>query len=241
MFQTFYLYKFSTFILLFLFIVNNLNAAEKTFICATTHYPPYTIYDNKDDTFSGLDMLIINPLFKQLNVDIEVVNLPWARLKQEIKKNTYDCYFSLAKYSNREEFLEYSNLPTHITTIAIFHSDDISSVDFSNKNIGVHRGITVPNDILPLYGLHEANFKKLQSNEILFQMLYRKRVDAVMTNKIVGEHILKTQYEGFFVNALELKTYKIPVYLAFKKGVVDIDKVNNTLFKILNPVELITK
>jgi len=62
-----------------------------------------------------------------------------------------------------------------------------------------------------------------------------------MTNKIVGEHILKTQYEGFFVNALELKTYKIPVYLAFKKGVVDIDKVNNTLFKILNPVELITK
>lgn len=228
-------YKFFLFILLILLISTHSFAAEKTLTCATTHYPPYTIFDKSNNTFTGLDMAIIDPVFKQLNLDIKIVNLPWIRLKQEIKKNTFDCYFSLAKINDRELFLEYSNIPTHITTISIFHSKKLKNNDFSNKQVGIHRGINFHLDILAHYNLQHADFHRLPSNEILFKMLQRKRIDAVVTNKVVGEYILKNQYADFDVGVLEINEYRLPVYLAFKKGVIDINSVNKALFNIINP------
>ena len=33
-----------------------LAAPSKTLRCVTTHYPPFTIFDEKSDTFTGLDI-----------------------------------------------------------------------------------------------------------------------------------------------------------------------------------------
>ena len=66
-------------------------------------------------------------------------------------------------------------------------------------------------------------------------MLHRKRVDAVVTSKAVGEYILKNQYKAFDIGVLDINEYRLPVYLAFKKGVLDINLVNKTLLAILNP------
>jgi len=233
MFKPNALYKFRLIILFSLLFSNN-SFAGKTLICATTHYPPYTIFDESNNTFTGLDMAIINPVFKQLQLEVKIVNIPWARLKKEIDKNTYDCYFSLAKLQNREQFLEYSNIPTHITRISIFHPKNKQNIDFSNKKVGIHRGINFHQDILSFYGLQHSVFHKLPSNEILFQMLHHQRVDAVVTSKAVGEYILKNQYADFAVDILDIAEYKLAVYLAFKKGVVDISTVNKALFKIIN-------
>tara|TARA_R110000787_G_scaffold14277_9_gene44145 strand:+ start:1699 stop:2427 length:729 start_codon:yes stop_codon:yes gene_type:complete len=234
MFKQHISYKLTLIILFHLFLSNR-SFAAKTLVCATSHYPPYTIFDQANNTFTGLDMAIIVPLFKQLNYDVKIVNLPWARLKKEIKNNHYDCYFSLAKFKYREELLEYLNIPTHTTKIAIFHQKSLKDINFKNKTVGVHRGINFHRDILALYGLQHADFHRLPSNETLFQMLHRKRVDAVVTSKAVGEYILKNQYKAFDIGVLDINEYRLPVYLAFKKGVLDINLVNKTLLAILNP------
>lgn len=221
----------------FIFIPTQAIAALNKITCATTHYPPYTIFNKSSQTFTGLDMAIITPLFIQLNYDVKIINLPWARLKKEIVKNTYDCYFSLAKFKYREETLEYSSIPTHVTRVSIFHPKKEKNISFKNKNVGIHRGINFHNDILSFYDLRDAKFHRLPSNKALFQMLYRRRIEAVVTSKLVGEYILANQYANFSVDVLDIEEYKLPVYIAFKKGVVNISQVNEALTKILNETE----
>ena len=223
--------KFILAAIIFILMTKSAFSAQKL-TCATTHYPPYTIFDESTQTFSGLDVDIIAPLFEQLDIDVKIVNLPWARLKQEIKSFRYDCYFSLGKFEDRESFLEYSNSPTHITSIAIFYPKNLEKIDFSIKTVGVHRGINIHKDIPSSYGLQSSTFHKLPSNEVLFKMLQSGRVDAIVTSEVVGEYFSKNIFPDFSVEKLTIDEYELPVYLAFKKGVVDINKVNHALFKI---------
>ncbi|WP_170246324.1 substrate-binding periplasmic protein [Colwellia hornerae] len=225
------LYKLSLTIFFVLFITKPSFSAQKL-TCATTHYPPYTVFNESTKTFSGSDIDIITPLFEQLKIDVKIINLPWARLKKEIKKNRYDCYFSVGKFEYREKFLEYSNLPTHITTIAIFYPKHGSAIDFKNKTVGVHRGINIHKNIPASYGLESAIFHQLPSNEVLFDMLQNGRIDAIVTSKVVGEYIYKNMEANFDLAVLDIEKYKLPVYLAFKKDVIDISKVNNVLLKM---------
>tara|TARA_R110001583_G_C5603435_1_gene404686 strand:+ start:427 stop:1143 length:717 start_codon:yes stop_codon:yes gene_type:complete len=235
MFKIINLYKLILILLLSFFITKTCFSGQKL-TCATTNYPPYTIFDESTKTFSGLDIDIIAPLFKQLKIDVEIVNLPWIRLKKEIKKGSYDCYFSLGRFEDREEFLDYSNLPTHITTIAIFYPKHQKKIDFSNKIVGVHRGINIHENIPFSYGLKSSTIYKLPSNDVLFKMLKNGRVDAVITSKLVGEYISNRLDTNLSVEVVDIEEYKLPVYLAFKKDVIDINNINKVLLKIKNSI-----
>lgn len=219
------------FLLFSLMASSNAKAAKKL-TCATTHYPPYTIFDESKNEFIGSDITLLQLLFKNIDLDVEVVNLPWARLKKEIKKNHYDCYFSLGKLPNREVFLDYTDTPTHITKIAIFSARDNKKLDLTNKIVGVHRGINFHLDIAHLHQLENASFKKLPSNDVLFKMLINERLDAVITSKVVDEHILINQHPDFMANITNITRYQLPTYIAFKKDTIDISVVNKALLKI---------
>ncbi|MDG1750629.1 MAG: transporter substrate-binding domain-containing protein [Thalassotalea sp.] len=236
MYIRFYISKFFYSAFLLFFIANNA-FAQQSMICATTHYPPYTIFDESTSSFTGLDMDIINPLFEQLNLKLKVINLPWARLKREIKNNKYDCYFSLGKFQDREVFLDYPTTPTHITKIALFYPAQQGHIDFENKVIGVHRGINNYKDISSSYGLDLSTIHKLPTNEVLFQMLHSNRINAVVTSKVVGEFILKTHYPAFDVNTVEVKEYRLPVYVAFKKGIIEMKLVNEALHNLKTNIQ----
>ena len=107
--------------LLFSLLISSSVKAAKKLTCATTHYPPYTVFDESKREFVGSDMTLLQMLFKSLDLDVEVVNLPWARLKQEIEESRYDCYFSLGKFPNREVYLDYTSTPIHMTKIGVLY------------------------------------------------------------------------------------------------------------------------
>lgn len=226
--------KFFLMILSIVMTVLSSNAyAKKSLNCATTHYPPYTIYNSENRSFSGLDMKVINALSTDLGIKFKVDNLPWARLKNEISKGRYDCYFSLGKFLNREKHLDYTSTPMHVTKVAIFHkgSKPIEQINFKNKEIGVHRGINLHKEIRLPSNFNEANIRKINSNESLFHMFELNRLEAVITSYEVGKHLLsngsyKTQYSVFIVEG-----YELPVYLAFTKGRVELEKINVALEK----------
>ncbi|GHE90684.1 hypothetical protein GCM10011501_20110 [Thalassotalea profundi] len=179
-------------------------------------------------------MAIINPLFENLNLTIKVKNLPWARLKEEIKHNKFDCYFSLAKFSDRELHLTYTEIPIHITQLAIFYTkpNETNKMNFSDHIIGIQNGIDIDKDIPEKYGISEAKIHRTGSNENLFKMLSLNRVNAVITNKVVGENILKNNYSALAVKQLVIEEYQLPVYLAFHKNTLDVNKVNLALSKL---------
>ena len=84
-----------------------LAAPSKTLRCVTTHYPPFTIFDEKSDTFTGLDIEYLTFIERNLNLKIDVIHLPWARVKKEMALGYYDCYFSLANTEERAKYLDF--------------------------------------------------------------------------------------------------------------------------------------
>ena len=224
--------KLFALLVLFSLMVNSNVKAAQQLTCATTHYPPYTTFDKATNTFIGSDITLLQMLFERINLEVKIVNLPWARLKKEIKKNSYDCYFSLGKFPHREKYLDYTSTPTHITRIAVFTPKNNKKLDLSKKVVGVHRGINFHLDITDLHQLENATFKKLPSNDILFKMLSHQRLDAVITSKVVGEYVLKLHHPEFVANITDITNYQLPTYIAFKKQTIDISMVNNALLEI---------
>lgn len=224
--------KLSALFLLFSLLISSSAEAAKKLTCATTHYPPYTVFDESKNEFVGSDMALLQMLFKSLDLDVEVVNLPWARLKQEIEESRYDCYFSLGKFPNREVYLDYTSTPIHMTKIGVFTPKNSKRLDLTKKVVGVHRGINFHLDITNLHQLENATFKKLPSNDVLFKMLIHERLDAVITSKVVGEYVLKNYYPNFMVDVTSISHYQLPTYIAFKKGTTDISVINKPLLKI---------
>ena len=63
-------------------------------------------------------------------------------------------------------------------------------------------------------------------------MLVAERVDVAITSQIVGEYLLQNQHPNFKVDVHVIKNYELPVYIAFRKGTINISKVNKELNKI---------
>jgi ABC-type amino acid transport substrate-binding protein len=137
-------------------------------------------------------------------------------------------------------------VPTHVTKIAIFYrkSEGLPETNFSQKVVGIHRGIILYRDILQKFGIHESTLHKLPSNDVLFEMLALQRFDVVVTSKDEGEYILRKHHSKIEIQIqiqiqiqiekLVIDDYQLPVYLAFRKGVVDIKRVNEALLKVTN-------
>jgi len=126
-----------------------LAAPNKTLRCATTHYPPFTIYDEQTNTFSGLDIEYLRFIERNLNLNIDVVHLPWARIKKEMTLGYYDCYFSLANNKERSQYLDFTSEPLHITQFGLFGKtkEQLNTTDLSAARIAMLRGDALPNII----------------------------------------------------------------------------------------------
>ena len=89
-------------------------------------------------------MVYLNQLANRLNWKLTVLNFPWGRVKKEIEKNQFDCFFSLAYHKDRAKYLTYTEFPLHITQYGVFfqkHNSQIHQKNLANKIVGVLRGI----------------------------------------------------------------------------------------------------
>jgi len=217
-------------LLIFALVASSLAVAEsgKTLRCVTTHYPPYTIFDEQKNTFTGSDIDLINYLKQSLGLNIKVIHLPWARVKKEMILNYYDCYFSLATNTLREKHLEFTQHPTHVTKFGLFALDknSLNNEDFSHTRVAMLRGVALPNEIADKYKILPKNIIHSLSTSDSFKLLEKKRVDYVITNYQAGLWFAKNN-TGIY--ARQFDESSLPVYIAFKPGVVDINIINEQI------------
>jgi polar amino acid transport system substrate-binding protein len=204
--------------------------------CLTTHYPPFAVFQGKKKGFTGLDVAILERLAQRLNWQIEILNFPWGRVKIEIEKNNFNCFFSLAYTPERGKFLEYTQRPMHVTQYGVFFlagNEALSQQNFTGKNIGLLRSMPLPQPLLAIDQVRNANFVYLDSNETLLEILLTGRIDASITNFAVGNYLRDTLNLQQQVRSVVLSDYELPVYLAFRQGTQDIVKVNSALQGII--------
>lgn len=196
-----------------------LAAPNKTLRCATTHYPPFTIYDDETHTFTGIDIDYLAFIERNLNLNIEVVHLPWARIKKEMTLGYYDCYFALANNTERAQYLEFITEPLHTTQFGLFSTEKANlNNDLSNSRIAMLRGVKLPSVLAKEYNIKQSNFMHSLSTKATFDLLDKQRVDYAITNYQAGLWYSKG-YKNIY--AKQLEGYALPVYIAFKHGVVD--------------------
>jgi polar amino acid transport system substrate-binding protein len=204
--------------------------------CLTTHYPPFAVYQGKKKGFTGFDVVILERLAQRLNWQVEILNFPWGRVKIEIEKSNFNCFFSLSYTPQRAKFLAYTQLPMHVTQYGVFFlagNEALSQQNFAGKNIGLIRSMPLPEPLLSHDQLRDANFVYLDSNETLLEILLTGRIDASITNFAVGNFLrdkLNLQDE---VRSVVLSDYELPVYLAFRHGTQDMQQVNSALQSVI--------
>lgn len=157
-----------------------LAAPSNTLRCVTTHYPPFTIFDEKSDTFTGLDIEYLTFIERNLNLKIDVIHLPWARVKKEMALGYYDCYFSLANTKERAKYLDFTSVPLHTTKYGLFalNKDKLLTDDLSNTPIAMLRGVALPEVIAKKYSLDENNLLRSLSTKDTFELLEKNALNT---------------------------------------------------------------
>lgn len=206
--------------------------------CATTHYPPFAIYNQQNGTFVGQDLDILHAVGEKLNWQFKVHNLPWGRVIAEIEKDHYECFFAMAYHAHRAEHVDYTQYPLHVTRYGVFYKNTnhkVATKNLAGLSVALLRGIDLTAPVLKMYGLEEAQLVYLDSNKAMLAMVELDRVDAAITNIDVGKYVLSSMEELQNFTSFEVEGYSLPVYLVFKKGKHDLDKINavmSSLFPI---------
>ncbi|GAC13260.1 substrate-binding periplasmic protein [Aliiglaciecola lipolytica] len=189
--------------------------------CATTHYPPFTIFSHENKELGCLDTDAINALATHFNWKIRIDNIPWERLKKTLGKNNYDCYFSMADQPYRREHVNYTTTPLHVTQYGLFTLKSESEKPI--KSYATMRGISAPQRMKTHFKLENLPEVKANNIAILVELLLKGRVDAIVTNADVGMYEFELHGAKNEVNRAIYPHYKLPVYLVFSKHVKDID------------------
>lgn len=216
------------------------DTAAKDMVCLTTHYPPYTIYRDKQQDFVGLDMRYINKLASKLNWNLTVLNFPWGRLKLEIEKDQFNCFFSLAYEPQRAKYLDYTHHPLHTTEYGVFFlkgKRHFAQQNLANQIVGVLRGVPLAPKALKQNNLNQAKFVFLDSNETLLSILHTGRVDASVLNYQVGLYLLNAEPNSENIDSFKVAEYQLPVYLAFRKGTQDVKVVDIAFEQVIAELE----
>lgn len=174
---------------------NNGGTEEKTKLIVGTSadYAPYEFHtmDNGNDVIVGADIDMINNIAEEMNVDIEIKDISFDVLLNELQNGTID--FVIAAMASNEERLAQADAST------TYHSDDYQRVvikaedadkytsfdDFEGSKVAVQSGAIQ-------VGLAEENLTGcellvLQSVPDMFNNLINGKCDAVLVDGNVAE------------------------------------------------------
>lgn len=168
-----------------------LAADDKNIEIVATEYPPYygSELQNK-----GFITEIVVAAFARSGYDSTVRFLPWQRAFDGAKAGKYTVLYTMWYREEREEWFEFSDaLPANEVGFFKRVGDDISFNNFSDLKpytIGVVRGYVNPP------GFDEAGLttEVVDNDALNLNKLLRGRIDLVLIDKIVGQHILNINH-----------------------------------------------
>lgn len=164
--------------------------AQETLDIAATEYPPFYGAELEDN---GFMTEIVVQAFDRAGFDSSVDFLPWKRAFEGTRDGKYDALFTMWYRQEREEHFLFSDpLPANELVFLVRAGDGGGTFEgfdaLTDKTIGVVRGYAAPP------GFEEAGLKvsEARDDEENLRKLLRGRVDMVLTDRIVAQHIINT-------------------------------------------------
>lgn len=184
----------------------------------TEPWAPY-VYDDKG-SMRGLDYETTVIVFQRLGVEVEWQFLPWKRCLAMLDQGHADGALDIFHSHERDALLLYPSEPLSAVEFVLFYANDRPHPAQTLDDL---RGLTVGTSPGYLYGeafsesslfdrepapSHEANFGKLSLG----------RIDLVITDRRVGQHVVKAMGLEGKVSQAPLVISRQPQFLAVRRG-----------------------
>jgi len=203
--------------------------SAKELVFATQDFKPFSYQDNGKPAGAGVEIVLT--ACKKAGIDAKIDFYPWTRAQKYVENGEAQGLFILAKTPEREKILDFS-IPLIESEYALFVSADDqqkyeNAKDFNGKIIGVY-GPSGTSASLDKMAIDAGNIKNIDMSVddiAAFKKLNIKRVDAVYSNRDVGEMLVKDLKLDKVKYALTHK--KITYYIAFSKKAADKELVKN--------------
>ncbi|NMX72493.1 amino acid ABC transporter substrate-binding protein [Pseudomonas sp. WS 5532] len=184
----------------------------------TEPWAPYVYDDN--GSMRGLDYETTMIVFQRLGVEVEWQFLPWKRCLAMLDQGHADGALDIFHSHERDALLLYPSEPLSAVEFVLFYANDRPHPAQTLDDL---RGLTVGTSPGYLYGeafsesslfdrepapSHEANFGKLSLG----------RIDLVITDRRVGQHVIKAMGLEGKVSQAPLVVSRQPQFLAVRRG-----------------------
>lgn len=184
----------------------------------TEPWAPY-VYDDKG-SMRGLDYETTVIVFQRLGVEVQWQFLPWKRCLAMLDQGHADGALDIFHSHERDALLLYPSEPLSAVEFVLFYANDRPHPAQTLDDL---RGLTVGTSPGYLYGevfsesslfdrepapSHEANFGKLSLG----------RIDLVITDRRVGQHVIKAMGLEGKVSQAPLVVSRQPQFLAVRRG-----------------------
>ena len=184
----------------------------------TEPWAPY-VYDDKG-SMRGLDYETTVIVFQRLGVEVQWQFLPWKRCLAMLDQGHADGALDIFHSHERDALLLYPSEPLSAVEFVLFYANDRPHPAQTLDDL---RGLTVGTSPGYLYGeafsesslfdrepapSHEANFGKLSLG----------RIELVITDRRVGQHVIKAMGLEGKVSQAPLVVSRQPQFLAVRRG-----------------------
>lgn len=205
------------FSVLFLTALSLPAAAEKLRI-VTEPWAPYVYEEN--GVAKGIDYEVTALVFERLGIDVQWQFLPWKRCLAMLAQGQADGILDILHTTARDNELLYPGEPLSDVDYMLFqnnaHPHPFDKLDdLAGLTIGTSPGY--------FYGQEFMNSKAFNqetapSHEANFGKLVRGRIDLVITDRRVGQHVVREMGLEDQVSALPMVIFHEKQYLAVRRN-----------------------
>ncbi|WP_338478811.1 transporter substrate-binding domain-containing protein [Pseudomonas trivialis] len=201
-----------------LFTCLSLAAYGETLRIVTEPWAPY-VYDDKG-TMRGLDYETTVIVFERLGVQVQWQFLPWKRCLAMLEQGHADGVLDIFRNHERDAQLLYPSEPLSTVEFVLFYANDRPHPARSLDDLA---GLTVGTSPGYLYAdsfndAPQFNREPAASHEANFGKLLLGRIDLAITDRRVGQHLIKSLALQDKVSQAPLVVNRQPQFLAVRRG-----------------------
>jgi polar amino acid transport system substrate-binding protein len=216
------------------------HAGEKLRIATEGAYPPFN-FINDAGNLDGFDVDLAQALCKAMDVECELVAIPWDNIIEGLLAGKYDAIIAcMAKTSEREKSMDFTD--SYNRSRAVFVGRASSGITISPEGL---RGKTICAQGGTVQAEHITQNYKDASTIVLtkdvtesFDLLVKGKVDLVLADSLVIYSFLKTEAGrdfDFVGEPLPADDPSNAAYIAVRKGD---DKLRERFNRVLQDIRM---
>ena len=192
-------------------------APLKITLAAEDGWPPFA-----DEFGSGISHKLIQQAFKQVDVEVSTIVVPYTRALIMTERGTVDGAFNVTKEQSTVKRFVFGNVPLFTANASFFFANS-KTVDINNKwqlpvgsLVGIIDGYEYGDELLQLIDKRQLKIVKVNSQRQLINLLLVDRIDTAIMFDLVADIYIEQMGVKQDISA-KFNNHTSEIFVAFSK------------------------